>query len=434
MDDILSQAQKVAEQAEVFQATTQTTPVRFEANRLKQIQTKESTTTALRLVKNGRIGFAQVNGFVKPKELVNMALETCIFGAEARFDFPANQAYPSVQIFDPQVDRLAIEDMVQIGQQMVDALIKHTPELVCEASVSKGITSVHIANSQGSKAVYQKSFFNLSLEGVLVRNDDMLFVGDSQSSCHPIRNSETIVAEVTRQLELASVNAHISTRPMPVIFTPLGVASTLLSPLIAAFNGKTVLEGASPLKDKIGKQVFDKSFSLWDDATLPYQVSSHPCDDEGVPGQCTPLVESGVISSFYYDLQTAALAGKHSTGNGTRAGGLPTPSPSSLVVNQGNVSYEDMVQDIKEGLVIDLLMGAEQGNILNGDFSGNVLLGYKVERGKVTGRVKNTMVSGNAFDVLKKLGGIGKDARWVGGFLYTPHLYCLELSVATKEG
>jgi PmbA protein len=31
-----------------------------------------------------------------------------------------------------------------------------------------------------------------------------------------------------------------------------------------------------------------------------------------------------------------------------------------------------MVQDIKEGLVIEQLMGAEQGNVLGGDFSGNV--------------------------------------------------------------
>ncbi|MBM3153856.1 MAG: TldD/PmbA family protein [Chloroflexi bacterium] len=434
MEDILSQAKKVAEQAEVFHATTKTTPVRFEGNRLKQIHTKESTTTALRLIKNGRIGFAQVNGFAKPEKMVDMALETCTFGAEARFDFPGSQSYPAVQVLDPQVDRLAIEDMVQIGQQMIDTLLKHTPELVCEAAVSKGITSVHIANSQGNRAEYQKSFFNISLEGVLVRNDDMLFVGDSQSSCHPIRSPEIVVAEVTRQLELARINTDISPGPMPVVFTPLGVASALLSPLVAAFNGKTVLEGASPLKDKVGKQVFDKSFSLWDDATLPYQVASCPCDDEGVPGQRTPLVESGVISNFYYDLQTAALAGKKSTGNGTRAGGMPTPSPNSLVATPGNLSYKDMVKDIKEGLVIDFLMGAEQGNILNGDFSGNVLLGYKIERGEITGRVKNTMVSGNAFDVLKKLGGIGKDARWVGGFLYTPHLYCLELSVTTKNG
>ena len=91
-----------------------------------------------------------------------------------------------------------------------------------------------------------------------------------------------------------------------------------------------------------------------------------------------------------------------------------------------------MVQDIKQGLVIEQLMGAEQGNILGGDFSGNVLLGYKVESGKIVGRVKDTMVSGNIYQVLKQIIAIGSEARWVGGFLQSPHLYCPTLSVASK--
>jgi PmbA protein len=91
-----------------------------------------------------------------------------------------------------------------------------------------------------------------------------------------------------------------------------------------------------------------------------------------------------------------------------------------------------MVEDMKEGLVIEHLMGAEQGNILGGDFSGNVLLGYKVESGKIIGRVKDTMVSGNVYQLLKEIAAIGSEAKWVGGFLNTPHLYCHNLSVASK--
>jgi PmbA protein len=221
---------------------------------------------------------------------------------------------------------------------------------------------------------------------------------------------------------------------MPVIFTPRGVASALISPLVSAFNGKTVFDGASPLKDKLGVQFFDENFSLWDDATLPYQVASYPCDDEGVPGRRTPLVEHGRVSHFIYDLQTAALAKTQSTGNGDRRGGMPSPSPSSLVINTGDADFDSMVEDIKEGLMVDILMGAEQGNILNGDFSGNVLLGFKIENGEITGRVKDTMVAGNVYQLLKQIEAVGKDARWVEGFLLTPSLYCTGLSVASKAG
>jgi PmbA protein len=76
LEEILSIARKMADKAEVFQVTARRTPVHFESNRLKQIQSKETIGTALRLVKNGRIGFAQASGYIEPDELVAMALET----------------------------------------------------------------------------------------------------------------------------------------------------------------------------------------------------------------------------------------------------------------------------------------------------------------------------------------------------------------------
>jgi PmbA protein len=91
-----------------------------------------------------------------------------------------------------------------------------------------------------------------------------------------------------------------------------------------------------------------------------------------------------------------------------------------------------MVEDMKEGLVVEQVIGAGQGNLLGGDFSGNVLLGYKVENGEIVGRVKDTMIAGNVYQVLKELLGIGQETRWVGGILQTPPLYCSSVSVTTK--
>jgi PmbA protein len=111
---------------------------------------------------------------------------------------------------------------------------------------------------------------------------------------------------------------------------------------------------------------------------------------------------------------------------------LPSPAASALVISPGTVTFNEMVKDIKEGLVVEQLMGAEQGNILGGDFSGNVLLGYKVESGELVGRVKDTMVSGNVYKILKDIAAIGSETRWVGGFCQTPPFYCKGLSVSSK--
>ncbi len=433
MEELLTQAAKAAEAAEVFAVTAEEAPIHFEANRLKNIQSKQSSSIALRILKGGKIGYASTTGLDNPQKLIQMALETAQFGMTSRFTFPSLTSYPKVEVFDATVGSVPTEAMVRLGERLIARLTEHTPGLLCDGGVSKGVASVRIINSKSGQASYQQSVFSLSVWANLIRGTDILFVGDSQSSCHPIMESDTVARSVIQQLEWAKNQASVTTGTLPVVFTPQGVGSALITPLTSAFNGKTVLEGASPLGDKLGQLVFDKKLQLWDDPTIAYQPSSRPCDEEGVPSQRTPLIEKGVVANFLYDLQTAALAGKKSTGNGSRSrGGLPTPSASAFTIASGNTTFDDMVKDMKEGLVIEEVMGAEQGNILGGDFSGNILLGYKVEGGKIVGRVKNTMMFGNVYRLLKDIAAIGNDMRWVGGSLYIPSIYFPGVSVATK--
>ena len=433
MENILNQAKRVAEEAEVFMVSSGETPVKFEANRLKHIQSKRSNSVALRIVKQGRIGYATTTELGDSQKLVNNAVETAQFGMTAKFELPSLTSYPQIEAYDLDVESVSLEKMIELGDKLVATVKSHTPDILCEAGVTKGTVSVRIINSRGGEANYRKSIFSLGIEGTLIRDTDMLFVGEGESSCHPLLEPKAVGEAVLWQLELAKNQASVPSQPLPVVFTPNGIASALIPPLMAAFNGKTVLEGASPIGNRLGQPVFDKKLWLRDDPTIAYRPGSRPCDDEGIPSQRTPLIEQGTVANFLYDLQTAALAHTQSTGNGSRSrGGLPTPSPSAFIIAPGKTSFDEMVKDMKEGLVIEQLMGASQGNILGGDFSGNVLLGYKVENGKIVGRVKDTMVSGNIYQILKQITAIGSEAKWVGGFLNTPPLYCPSLSVASK--
>jgi len=432
VENILALARKTAEASEIFEVAAEETSVQFETNRLKHIQSKQSTGIALRIIKEGRLGYATTTETGDVKNLIDSAVETARFGMPAKFQLPPSTPYPRIDTFDPAVEATPLEDMEKLGQELIEIIIAHTPEILCEAEVSKDTISVKLINSSGGQAEYKKSIFSAGIMGSLIRGTDMLFVGESQSSCNPITQPKEIAEVVIQQLELAKNPASVNTAQLPVIFTPRGAASALIPSLATAFNGKTVLQGASPIGNKLGKKVFDAKISLWDDPTIAFRPHSRPCDDEGVASRRTPLIEQGVVASFLYDLQTAALANTESTGSGDRGGGLPSPAPSALIIAPGKTSMDDMIKDIKEGLVIEQLMGAEQGNILGGDFSGNVLLGYKVESGKIVGRVKNTMVSGNVYEVLKELTAVGSRAEWVGGFLCTPPLYCPRLSVASK--
>ena len=183
--EVLRAARREAEQAEVFSVSYRAIPIQFEANELKQVQTKESSSTALRIFREGRIGFATASGGGDVGALVDMAMETSRFGSPASFQFPSRKDYSEVSTFDPKVQEIAMERMVEMGKELIARIRGHTPDILCDVQVTRGTSSISFINSQGGEGRYDKSFLSLSLEGILVRDTDMLFVGDSESSCRP---------------------------------------------------------------------------------------------------------------------------------------------------------------------------------------------------------------------------------------------------------
>jgi PmbA protein len=55
-----------------------------------------------------------------------------------------------------------------------------------------------------------------------------------------------------------------------------------------------------------------------------------------------------------------------------------------------------------------------------------------VRNGKILGRVKDTMVSGNVYTALLQLQAIGQDADW-NGACYTPSVLLEGLSVTGRQ-
>ncbi|MBI3744665.1 MAG: TldD/PmbA family protein [Chloroflexi bacterium] len=434
LQEILDLVKKRCEQAEVYRIWQRDTPANFEANRLKLLETKEISGVALRLVKDGRIGFSATNDLGDVRGLIDRALELAPFGAQAKFTLPSAERLPEVSVYDPATERVTVEEMVEIGQTMIDELRKANANLVCEAGVSVGTGVTEIANSNGGHASYRHSSYSLGLHGTLIRGTDMLFVGDWGASCRPDLDAKAITDRVKRQLEMAMETVPAPIGDVPVVFTPRAVAGSVLSPLMSAVNGRTVLQGASPLQGKLGKNVLDERISIWDDATVDMRPASRIVDDEGVPSRRITLFDHGVPTAFLYDLQTAGLAGTKTTGSASRGlGSLPSPSSSLLLMAPGKTPFDDIVAGVDDGVLVESLLGAGQGNVLGGDFGGNVLLGYRIQQGKITGRVKDTMINGNVYDALNKLIALGDTAEWVGGSLSLPALCCRGVTVSAKS-
>jgi len=329
---------------------------------------------------------------------------------------------------------VAVDDMVQIGQSLIDAVRRAEPNLLCDGQVRRSSGRVTLANTNGGRFTYEATMLSAFVYGNLIRGTDMLFVGDGDASCSPQLETKRMEETIVRQLEYSRRNAECRTAEMPVIFTSTGVADALAGPLVMAFNGRLVHQGQSPLAGCLGDEKYDRRISISDDATLAMRPASRPFDDEGVASRRIPLIDKGTVRSFMYDLQTAGLAKTSPTGSAERSlTSQPSISSTSLVFETGDTTFDEMVRGIKEGIVVEELMGAGQGNVMGGDLSGNVLLGYKIEDGEIAGRVKDTIVALNVHEALRSVVAVGSEARWVSGSVFAPPLLFGRLAVSAKS-
>ncbi len=232
-------------------------------------------------------------------------------------------------------------------------------------------------------------------------------------------------------MKQASVVAQAKVEAMPMIFTKKALGN-LFMPIAVALNGKNVHKGSSALRGKIGEQVLDERLTVIDDPAIDFAPASCPIDGEGTPTRTQPIFEDGVLRTYLADLQTAGLLGIAPTGHGFRTySSRPGPSDTNTVLSAGETSYADMVGGLKRGLIVDETLGSGQSNVLAGEFSVNVALGFLVEDGRIVGRVKDCMVAGNVYDILKKVEAIGSEREWYGSS-YTPPIMVGGLKLAAQ--
>ncbi|MBA7560067.1 TldD/PmbA family protein [Candidatus Atribacteria bacterium 1244-E10-H5-B2] len=439
MEKLLQEACKKVDSAEIFRVKSKTIPVNFEVNKLKSIDISENEGKALRVVNKGRIGFSSSTGNEDFNLMVEKAVATSEFGSEASFDFPGEikrggKEKKKVNIYDRKVANKGIEEMIKIGEDIIERMKDFNRKLRCDVTILKDYSEVEYFNSRGGFFSYNKTTIAYSVMVQKIKKQDMLMVYSSLESGKDNLNSEELTSEIIKNLEWGEKIVSIKSGKMPVIFTPKA-ALVLILPIISGLNGKMVLKKISPLAAQKNKKLWSDLLTIYSDGTINFALGSAPFDDEGVEMKRIPLVKKGEIKNFYYDLQTAGIAGVESTGNGLRTGlqSEPVPSISNLVMREGEISFKEMIKDISEGIVIDQVLGLGQGNIISGAFSNNVQLGYKIEKGKIVGRVKNVMISGNAIEELKNIVALGDKSKWISGKYKFPHIYLKSLSISAKK-
>jgi PmbA protein len=410
MERIIDLAKKHAEKAEVYRIEKDASPACFLGGKLSALEGERSVSTGLRVVVDGRLGFSSTTHPDEADGLVKRAVDSASFGPKVDLYLPTREKhFGKGEFYDEKVADLGLKDIVATGEEMVDIVKRDFPDVNIEAEVSREIHRVSIMNTEGGNVSFEKTIHQSFLNVLLMLPSDRAELEDTRTTTNLSQAPQDMARMAVWRFKHCKNVQPVETKKMTVVFTSLGFRG-LFVPLFYGFNGDLASKKLSVLSDKLHETIAAPEISLADDPTIPGLPGSCPVDDEGVKAVRKTLIENGVLKGYLYDLQTAGKAGQRSTGNGFKKSSLytgfsidaqPNPWPSNFVLNPGNVSRDEMIAGIEEGIIVDDLMGAGQGNNLNGEFSMSVALGYKIANGEIVGRVKDVMIAGNVFDVLK---------------------------------
>lgn len=413
-----------AEAVEVYESQSLSRPVFFEANRLKQLEMSQAEGIALRLWRNGCPGLAVAYGPVDPVTLVEKAIALSQLNEPEIIELSA----PTSAVYPDLGTAVSVAQLRAWGEEAIALVREQYPESLCTADWECDTESTRLINSQGLDCGYTDTTLSCYMAAEWIRGDDFLSVEDGQTergSLDPV----VLAQQLLQRLEWAKNNVAPPTGKVPILFTSKA-ADMLWGTVQAAMNGKQVIERASPWSDRLGEPVIDSRLTLAQKPDVgPF---SCPFDDEGIPTQPITWIKSGELQLFYTDRKIGRSLGSGTTGNGFRPGlgSYPTPGMFNLLIEPGFKSLSEMIASVDHGLVVDQMLGGGAG--ISGDFSVNVDLGYRVRKGEIIGRVKDTMLAGNVYTALKNLIELGGDAQW-NGSCYTPSLVVGGLSVTGRS-
>jgi len=434
MEALLEIARKISDQAEIYSLEQTIDSVSFEDSKLKDIDSKLQSGTSLRMIKDGKLGFAFTRNLINGEELVQNALDS--LSVEAGFDLPVTQDPAQLDTYDPAIETLANTDIVDECSRICEVLGRgRSGQINTEAG--RVTSRVRIMNSNGTDLSSRSSQYYCHTAMMYPGSYSSIsrLVASKRFERMPDDHLNFIVNTYDKSLKEASPHGG----KMKVLFLP-GTIYSLMWRLASATNGKSIYEGTSPVSDKLGDEIFDRQLTVYGDPLNDQYPGARSFDDEGTPCRYFPVVENGVLKNFYYDLHYANKLSASPTGHGFRSamwGGdpiaiRPTPSLGRGFIRPGDRSLSELIASIDRGIIIAGVLGAHSGNIPNGDFSMGLSPGLYVENGEIVGNVKDAMVAGNIYEVMKNVLAIEDTICPATGGTF-PAILFDSVSVATKS-
>lgn len=386
-----------------------------------------------RVVKNGVYGFASssrysadtsdLEGVLKNAE-DNVALLNSRMAGKLS-DFPANRALQREDGME-MIIPLTSGELMEFASEIDAYITERYPDLLSR-TVRANMVEVEklLYTSEGvrSHSYFPRSNLLISLSR-LAKDGSPVEIYKVLGGLGPYKTKfsypKLVFPEIDRLAEALARKAE-------GVFAEPGLKDVVLDSNITGLLaheaiGHTVeadlVRGGSIAGPNFGKMVASELVNLYDFAHTAF---GQPCpvpvyiDDEGTEGRDAHLISQGRLTAFMHNRESANELGHEALGN-ARANEFqdePLIRMRNTCILPGESKLEEMIAAIPNGYYF---RGPNNGQAdMTSEFMFGVTEGYEIKDGKLGRALRDTTISGIAFDVLKTIDMLGDTLSWSNG-------------------
>ncbi len=423
---------------ELYYQNAESTSIGAFQHEINQFTCSTEGGVCFRCIYGGKMGYASTED-LSPEQacsLVEKAVDNaaCLEAEEQVFLCEGGQEYEPLE--DRSYPLPGTEEIISTVLATQDKLYAANPAVI-DGTQTQGVaerSEIAIYNSKGLDLHSVTSLSGLVAVAVVTNGQEM--ANDYQVKLDKLSTIDTdALTKKAAETALQKLGGDVApTGQYPVIFDPEAM-SDLLQTYSSIFSSEMAQKGLSKLAGQEGAVIASPAVTLVDDPFHPTNPGARNFDAEGSPTHCKNVIEKGVFNTLLYNLKTAAVAGKKTTGNASKMGyaGAVGISPFTMYLAPGDISEEALLEKAGNGVYINALAGLHAGaDPISGDFSLQSS-GFMIRDGKKCEYVKSFTVAGNFYELLKNIQAVASNLEMPGMSSFgSPSVLVQGLSIAGK--
>lgn len=377
--------------------------------KMDRLQQASENQLTLSVYVDGRYGMYSTNRLDK-KELesfIKNGIDATRYLAkdEARMLPDASRYYqggkPDLQLTDTKLSSLNPDDKVLLAKTVAEEVLGKNERIISvDSSYSDGESSSYKLASNGFEGESNRTWFSLSA-GVSIKGEGEARPSDGwyESAIYYDKLIKLDIGKTALERTLRKLGQKkVKSGKYTMVVDSLN-SSQLLRPVLSALYGSALQQKNSFLLNKLETKIGSDVLNLTDEPHLVQASGARYFDNEGVATKQGPVLENGVLKTYFIDTYT-----------GNKMKVAPTiSSPSLLVMKPGGKSLDQLIAGVDKGILVTAYNGGNC-NSTTGDFSYGIE-GFLIEKGKLTQPISEMNVTGNMITLWASLAEIGNDAR-----------------------